>query len=88
LIVKAFFKQGLFMSIKLIKIEEGGLRDLKEELRVMGQLSLSLQLEINGSLEIACLAKILSLRGKVTKESSLNALDEINERKERFLSVA
>lgn len=76
------------MGIKLIKIQENNLSDLKEELRVMGQLALSNQLEIDGSLEIACLSKILSLRSKVKKKSSLIALDEIEERKERFLSVA
>lgn len=76
------------MGIKLIKIEGNGLADLKEELRVMGQLALSNQLEIDGSLEIACLSKILSFRNKIKKKSSLFALDEIEDRKERFLSVA
>lgn len=76
------------MGIKLVRINPEALQNLREELKKLGHFALYQQVELDGTLEIASLAKIISLRGKMNSDLAREAVDEIEERRERFLSVA
>lgn len=76
------------MTVKILKFNEENLLSLKTELREMGQLAISNEIAIGSSLNISTVAKIISFRGKMKKEESFDSIDELEEWKEKLLSVA